>query len=79
MSKKRRRQVTRGDIVAEPRQVIKIGRSHYISLPKEFMEAHGIKAGDWLPTAANHILKVIPMPEEHYESKEPKRVAKVSP
>ena len=65
MSKKKRRgRVTRGDIIAEPRQVIKIGKSHYISIPPEFMKAHNIKPGDWLPTAANHILKVIPMPEE---------------
>jgi len=67
---KRRKQVTRGDIVAEPRQVIKIGHSYYISLPPEFMKAHGIKQGDWLPTAANHILKVIPMPEGKYASDE---------
>jgi hypothetical protein len=60
----RRKRVTRGNIVAEPRQVIKIGQSHYISLPPEFLKAHGIKAGDWLPTAANHILKIIPMTEE---------------
>ena len=63
--RKRHRQVIRENIVAEPRQVIRIGKSHYISLPPEFMQAHKIKAGDWLPTAANHILKIIPMPEEN--------------
>ena len=67
---KRRRRVVRGGIVAEPRQVIKIGRSYYISLPPEFVKAHNIKAGDWLPTAADHILKVIPMAEGEIEDSE---------
>lgn len=61
--RKRHKQVIRGNIVAGPQQVIRIGKSHYISLPPEFMQAHKIKAGDWLPTAANHIFKIIPMPE----------------
>ncbi|MDI7258899.1 MAG: AbrB/MazE/SpoVT family DNA-binding domain-containing protein, partial [Thermodesulfobacteriota bacterium] len=55
--------VTRKGIISEPRRTTRIGSSYYISLPKEFLEAHDIKEGDWLPVAANHILKVIPMAE----------------
>ena len=45
------------------RTVHKIGGSLMISLPPEFIEAHGIKAGDELPVIANHLLKVVPMAE----------------
>ena len=62
MSKKNRR-IIKENVILEQRQLLKIGRSHYISVPKEFMEAHGLKAGDYLPVAANHILKIIPMSE----------------
>ncbi len=34
-----------------------------ITLPAEFCHLHGIKEGDDLPFAADHIMKVIPMPE----------------
>ena len=34
-----------------------------ITLPVSFTRAHGIKEGDDLPIVADHILKVIPMPE----------------
>ena len=60
----RRRKFKPGEVIAEARQVIKIGRSHYISIPPEFLEAHNIKQGDMLPIAADHIMKIIPMPEE---------------
>ena len=53
-----------GDVIAEVRRVIKIGKSHYISIPPEFVKAHNIKGGDKLPIAADHIMKIIPMPEE---------------
>ena len=59
----RRKKFKPGDVIAEVRQVIKIGRSHYISIPPEFVEAHNIKQGDKLPIAADHIMKIIPMPE----------------
>lgn len=56
-----------GDIIGETRRVLRIGRSHYISLPPEFVEAHHIREGDKLVIAANHIMKIIPMPEEGAE------------
>jgi hypothetical protein len=40
-----------------------MGGSLVISLPAEFCHLHHIKAGDDLPFAADHIMKVIPMPE----------------
>jgi len=40
-----------------------MGGSLVISLPAEFCHLHHIKEGDDLPFAANHIMKVIPMPE----------------
>ena len=67
----KRKKYKPGDVVAETRRVIKIGKSHYISLPPEFVEAHNIKGGDKLPIAANHIMKIIPMPEEAEEKKKP--------
>ena len=57
------RKIVQENVIIETRQLLKIGRSHYISVPKEFLEAHNLKAGDWLPIAANHILKIIPMSE----------------
>lgn len=60
---KKARRVIKENVILEQRQLIKIGRSHYISVPKEFLEAHGLKAGDYLPVAANHILKIVPMSE----------------
>lgn len=60
---KKPRRIIKEDVILEQRQLLKIGRSHYISVPKEFLEAHGLKAGDYLPVAANHILKIVPMSE----------------
>ena len=58
---KRHRKVIQEDVILEQRRLLKIGRSHYISVPKEFLEAHGIKDGDLLYTAANHIFQISPM------------------
>jgi len=60
MSKKHRK-IIQEDVILEQRRLLKIGRSHYISVPKEFLEAHGIKDGDLLYTAANHIFQISPM------------------
>lgn len=49
------------------RKVFRVGGSLVISLPPEFIEAHNIIEGEDLPYAANHIMKIIPMPEEKYE------------
>ena len=50
-------------IIAGTRRVVRLGGSLVITLPAEFCYLHGIKEGDDLPFAANHIMKVIPMPE----------------
>lgn len=50
-------------VIAGTRRVVRMGGSLVISLPAEFCHLHHIKAGDDLPFAANHIMKVIPMPE----------------
>lgn len=71
----RRKKFKPGDVIAEVRRVIKIGRSHYISIPPEFLKAHNIKQGDKIPIAADHIMKIIPMPEEP-EDKEKAKEAK---
>lgn len=59
MEKKKKPTVT-----AETRKVIKLGGSLVITLPDSFVKAHDIKEGDDLPVAADHIMKVIPMPEK---------------
>ncbi len=51
-------------VTAETRKVIRLGGSLVITLPDSFVKAHDIKEGDDLPVAANHIMKVIPMPEK---------------
>ncbi len=60
-------------IIAGTRRVVRLGGSLVITLPAEFCHLHGIKEGDDLPFAANHIMKVIPMPEgkEDIEGEEP--------
>jgi len=50
-------------IIAGTRRVVRLGGSLVITLPAEFCHLHGIKEGDDLPFAADHIMKVIPMPE----------------
>ena len=60
---KKPRRIIQENVILEQRQLLKIGRSHYISIPKEFLEAHGLKAGDWLPTAANHVFQIAPISE----------------
>ncbi len=59
-------------VIAGTRRVVRMGGSLVISLPAEFCHLHGIKEGDDLPFAADHIMKVIPMPEgrEDMESEE---------
>lgn len=51
-------------VIGGTRKVQRMGGSLVVSLPAEFAKAHGIKDGDDLPFAANHIIKFIPMPEE---------------
>jgi len=50
-------------VIAGTRRVVRMGGSLVISLPAEFCHLHGIKEGDDLPFAADHIMKLIPMPE----------------
>lgn len=51
-------------IISGQRVVRKIGDTYYINVPKEFLDQHGLKEGDILPFAANHLLKYIPMQEK---------------
>lgn len=60
MSKKPRK-IVKEDVILEQRRIVAIGRSHYISIPKEFLETHGLKDGDEVYTAANHIFQIAPM------------------
>ena len=64
-----------GRIIAGTRRVVRLGGSLVITLPAEFCHLHGIKEGDDLPFAADHIMKIIPMPEgrESMESEEPQK------
>lgn len=54
-------------IIAGTRRVVRMGGSLVISLPVEFCRRHHIKAGDDLPFAAGHIMKIIPMAEDKEE------------
>jgi len=53
-----------GEPITENRRVIKISGAYYLNLPREFVESNGIQTGQKVPVVANHILKVIPMPEK---------------
>lgn len=61
-------------IIAGTRRVVRLGGSLVITLPAEFCHLHGIKEGDDLPFAANHIMKVIPMPEGKEDMEEEEEV-----
>ncbi len=50
-------------VIAGTRRVVRMGGSLVISLPAEFCYLHHIKEVDDFPFAADHIIKVIPMPE----------------
>lgn len=54
------------------RHVFRMGGSLMVLLPTQWAREHGLKEGDDLPYAANHIIKYIPMPEEKYESEKPR-------
>lgn len=56
-----------GRVIAGTRRVVRMGGSLVISLPAEFCHLHRIREGDDLPFAADHIMKIIPMPEGHEE------------
>jgi antitoxin component of MazEF toxin-antitoxin module len=58
-----RRKRIAGEPLTGNRSVMRLGDSLVISLPREFVEAQGIKKGDKLPCVCDHILKVIPMNE----------------
>ena len=59
-----RRAVVEDEIVAAVRTISQFGDSLYIALPREFLERHGLKKGDKVVVAANHIAKIIPMKEK---------------
>ena len=50
-------------IRAGVRNLIQISGSHYLSLPREFIEAHNLKPGDALPIAYNGVLTITPIPK----------------
>ncbi len=57
-------------VLGGTKRVFKSGGSIAIFIPGKFAEAHGIKAGDEVAYAADHIMKIIPMPEEKYDTEE---------
>lgn len=59
-------------LIVEKRKVWRQGGSLVIALPVEFTRAHGIRDGDEVPIVADHILKLVPMPEGR-EADEPER------
>lgn len=54
-------------LIVEKRKVHRMGGSLMIVLPPGFTRAHNIQEGDELPVLADHILKIVPMPEEREE------------
>jgi hypothetical protein len=50
--------------VVKLRKAVKINKTLYVALPREFIEMHDIKPGERLPVICNHILKIVPMKEQ---------------
>lgn len=53
----------RNDVVVALRKTIKLGDSLCITLPREWVEKHGIKEGEELPIICNTVLKIVPIKE----------------
>jgi hypothetical protein len=51
------------ELIAKVRTIFSSGKSLVITLPKGFVEKHGLRAGDRVPVIADSILKVVPMKE----------------
>lgn len=66
-----------GETIVETRRVIRLGTSHYISLPPEFVVEHNIQPRDLLPIVANRVMKIYPIAEE--EKALPKSEKKPNP
>jgi len=52
-----------GGVIVALRKAIRFGDSLCITLPREWIDKHGIKEGDDLPVVANTILRVVPVKE----------------
>jgi len=59
-----RRSVVSDEIVVAVRKISRFGDSLYVALPREFLERHGLKAGDEVAIVANHIAKIVPVKEK---------------
>lgn len=51
--KRKVRLVEAKGVTAGVRQIVKVGGSYYIALPKGFVERHGLKEGDYIPFVGN--------------------------
>lgn len=56
---------TKHEIGRTERRVFKIGRSIAITLPKEFIEAHGLKKGDKISILYNSVVLLEPKQQNH--------------
>ena len=54
----------RSQLISAHRKLRKIGDSYYISIPREFVERHGLKEGDILPLIGDHLMMVVPIQKE---------------
>jgi hypothetical protein len=52
------------ELIVTTRKLVLHGKTLYVSMPKNFVEKHGLKKGERIPVLADHIMKVIPMGEE---------------
>lgn len=50
-------------LIAEKRRLFQAGGSVVITLPKEWLERHGLRPGDEVGVVADAILKLVPMQE----------------
>jgi antitoxin component of MazEF toxin-antitoxin module len=51
------------------RKIIRVGDSAGVTIPKEYLEAHGLKIGDRMELNFNHILNIEPLNQAEIRKK----------
>lgn len=62
MARHKKRTIKIGDILHTSGKIVKIGNAVGITLPKEWVEEHGLKVGDRVYKVANSMITINPKP-----------------
>lgn len=50
--------------ISDQRKIIRIGTTHYVSVPEEWLQFHGIKVGDYVYIIADSEFRMLPLTKE---------------